>query len=207
MYIKNLFLIVAAATAVLAQAPGQIPKAAAVAGKPAAAPQGKPFAGAAAAAAAAANPAAKAPVVRGAAGVPEANADAVEAQGGEGDGAEPADGAMKEGQWKHPKHPQRSQHNVSAHGDKSAQCASHQKSYCCNQTVAPDAPGVGILGSLLDNLFIGLECLPININLLAIDETSQCSAKTVCCSGDVVDGGRMVFGCDTPQGPAKKTKL
>ncbi|RKO96363.1 hypothetical protein CXG81DRAFT_20200 [Caulochytrium protostelioides] len=100
-------------------------------------------------------------------------------------------------------------HDTVVHTKESMECGSHQKSYCCTQTVAPDAPGVGILGSILDNLFIGLECVPINLNILAVDSTSQCQSNVVCCSGSELDGGKMVMGCDAPRKgvPSKKTKL
>ncbi|RKO98004.1 hypothetical protein CXG81DRAFT_24522 [Caulochytrium protostelioides] len=105
-------------------------------------------------------------------------------------------------QWKNNNH-----HDTTAvHAKESMECASHQKSYCCTQTVAPDAPGIGILGSILDNLFLGIECVPINLNVLAADSTSQCSANVMCCSGSEMDGGKMVLGCDAPTKKNQFTK-
>ncbi|RKO95987.1 hypothetical protein CAUPRSCDRAFT_12309 [Caulochytrium protostelioides] len=108
-----------------------------------------------------------------------------------------ANAAQAQGANEWNKHPSKHQ-NTKVHVDDKLECASHQKSYCCTQTVAPDAPGVGVLASLANNLFLGLECVPVNINLLAWDTTSQCSGSVVCCAGSEVDGGKMVVGCDAP---------
>ncbi|RKP01201.1 hypothetical protein CXG81DRAFT_18974 [Caulochytrium protostelioides] len=114
-----------------------------------------------------------------------------------------------DGNWERPRrHPHRGQIRVAE--EENLQCADHQKSYCCTQTVAPDAPGVGILASLLDNLFIGLECTPLNLNLLAIDSTAQCKTNVVCCSGKQIDGGKMQLGCESSKGSKgskKQTRL
>ncbi|RKO97536.1 hypothetical protein CXG81DRAFT_28932 [Caulochytrium protostelioides] len=105
-------------------------------------------------------------------------------------------------------------------------CEPYSKSYCCAQTVAPDAAGVGVLASLVNNLFVGVQCVPINVNVLALDETAQCSTaltgtgsgshstststststgddharkgQAMCCSGRDVDDSKLVFGCAPP---------
>ncbi|KZT62042.1 hypothetical protein CALCODRAFT_490606 [Calocera cornea HHB12733] len=71
--------------------------------------------------------------------------------------------------------------------------------HCCNTTVSHNSTSAsviaGLLGSSLmpgDNLMMGLDCTPLAPLLSA---GGQCTATTVCCSGDQTYNGLINVGC------------
>ncbi|RPA94904.1 hypothetical protein L873DRAFT_1746395 [Choiromyces venosus 120613-1] len=70
---------------------------------------------------------------------------------------------------------------------------------CCNKVEKKgDTTSAGLLGSLFGSGDIGIQCLPINLPILAAAQVpinKQCDAKAACCQGEVSQNGLINLGC------------